>query len=179
MATSMDRMWIATKDITYENAKKDAYFEWVEDCEISLNKLTAQIFDDLGMDDEVSLNVGLERIDTFQEFKKNQIAAFAKKVVSTDFASDKAKQVAADWADTMEQMSSIKYHTIDGASAAKLRWAFETLLKYFITGSTCLANQDDKAEHKIAVSEFAKDLMQSLLHTLQVLKNDIEALKKQ
>ncbi|XP_050435550.1 uncharacterized protein LOC126842561 [Adelges cooleyi] len=161
----------------YDVVKNNKYFEWVNDFENSINNLTAEVFDVIGVKTEAAVNIGVDILDKQQTFLKDLVANYSKKLVSSSLANDEARKFANDWAEGVEYQTAQKYHLMGGASAEKLRWSFESAISYFIICSTTLADMVDSSEFKIDVSNFAKEGIQNLIDSLQEFKDGVAALK--
>lgn len=83
-----------------------------------------------------------------------------------------AKQFMVEWADACKYQIDLKYHLMGGGpDAQKVRWSFESAIKYIIICATHLADKDDDVEFKKQVSDFVKDIIiQSLIDVLENLK---------
>lgn len=89
--------------------------------------------------------------------------------------SDKAKTFAAEWAEACKYQVSLKYHYMgDRPNAQKIRWAFESAIKYIIICATNLADQDNSVDFKKQVSNYVENIIiQSLIDALQNLQVNI------
>ncbi|XP_050434937.1 uncharacterized protein LOC126842096 [Adelges cooleyi] len=178
MANACERLGEYCEGWSYFQAKRVKHFEWIKDYESSIKKLTTEVFDTLGVTDESALNASVKRIEQQQEYLKNSTATYAKKLAVCDLANEAARHFINEWAEcTVIQTEEKKYYQLDGLSASKVRWCFEITITYFTICATFLANMNDNSEFKIGVSNFAKDVIQNLIDSLQGLKNDIEALR--
>jgi hypothetical protein len=96
-------------------------------------------------------------------------------IVSKPGLSESAKKFVVEWADACKYQIDLKYHMMGGGpDAQKVRWSFESAIKYIIICATHLADQDDDVEFKKELSDFVKDVMiQSLIDVLENLKVNI------
>lgn len=99
------------------------------------------------------------------------VVAHPQVVDNADY-NDSAKSFIADWADALKYQVSLKYHCMGGGpTSQKVRWGFESTIKYIIICATHMAGKDDSVEFKKEVSDFVKNnLIQSLIDTLQNVK---------
>lgn len=93
-------------------------------------------------------------------------------IVDKPGLSEKAKKFVVEWADACKYQIDLKYHMMGGGpDAQKVRWSFESAIKYIIICATHLADQDDNVDFKKELSDFVKDVfIQSLIDQLENLK---------
>lgn len=86
--------------------------------------------------------------------------------------NDSAKSFLADWSDALKYQVSLKYHYMGGGpTSQKLRWGYESSIKYIVICATHLVSKDDNVEFKKEVSNFVKDnFIQTLIDALRTLK---------
>lgn len=93
-------------------------------------------------------------------------------IVDNANVNDAAKSFVADWANAIKYQVSLKYHYMGGGpTSQKLRWGYESSIKYIIVCATHLASKDDNVEFKKEVSDFIKNnFIQTLIDALQNVK---------
>lgn len=86
--------------------------------------------------------------------------------------NESAKEFAGYWAEACRYQTTIKYHRMgDGPTAQKIRFGFQSAIKYIIICATHLADMDDGVEFKKLVSGYVKNsIIQSLIDQLQDVK---------
>lgn len=96
----------------------------------------------------------------------------SRKVADKADVNELAKTFAVEWADACKYQVSLRYHHMgDGPNAQKVRWAFESAIKYIVVCATKLADHDDDVEFKKEVSDYVRDvIIQSLIDSLQNVK---------
>lgn len=62
------------------NLQHSTHFEWVVEYESTLKKLISEVFENVGVEDEFSVNLTVKAVDNFQEYLKIRILALARKV---------------------------------------------------------------------------------------------------
>lgn len=91
--------------------------------------------------------------------------------------SERAKTFAAGWAAECKHHVDLKYHRMgDGPTAQKVRWAFESAIKYITVCATQLADQRDEDDVEFAglVSDFERTaVVQSLIDSLENVKQTV------
>lgn len=86
--------------------------------------------------------------------------------------NEKAKSFVVEWADACKYQVQLKYHHMgDGPTAQKVRWSFESAIKYIIICATTLADNDEEEDFKKEVSNYVKNIIiQSLIDALENVK---------
>lgn len=89
--------------------------------------------------------------------------------------NEKAKSFVAEWAEACKYQIGLKYHYMgDGPTALKIRWSFESAIKYIIICATTLADNGEKEDFKKEVSDYVKNIIiQSLIDALDNVKVNI------
>lgn len=62
--------------------QKEAHFEWVAEYEKTIKELATEVFDNLGADQEITLNIAVNRLGEFLETMKNNLDGLTKLVLN-------------------------------------------------------------------------------------------------
>ncbi|XP_025425232.1 uncharacterized protein LOC112694085 [Sipha flava] len=168
------------ENVSYDVVKHKVHFEWVSGFENSIKRLAVDVFETIGVTDEKALTTVVKGLDLFQENLRTKMDELVKQIVSKPGLSESAKKFVVEWADACKYQIDLKYHMMGGGpDAQKVRWSFESAIKYIIICATHLADQDDDVEFKKELSDFVKDVMiQSLIDVLENLKSQLNTSKK-
>lgn len=98
-----------------------------------------------------------------------------RQVTDQSNVSDKAKSFVAEWAEACKYQISLRYHHMgNGPNAQKIRWGFESAIKYIIICATNLADQDDSEDFKKQISNYVKNIIvQGIIDALQNVQVNI------
>jgi len=166
--------------VDYEVVKHNLHFEWVTEYENAIKQLASEVFDTLGVDDENKLDIVVKGFDGFQANLKTLMDALVKQVTEKSDVNEQAKSFVSDWAEAAKYHVDLKYHHMgDGPTAKKMRWGFESTIKYIIVCSTHLADKSNDTDFKKEISGYVKDsVVQNLIDHLKGVKSELEALQK-
>lgn len=94
--------------------------------------------------------------------------------------TEQAKKFLGEWVEACKYQVDLKYHRLDGGpTAQKVRWSFESAIKYIIICATHLAEKhdEDDVEFPKQISDYVRTvIIQSLIDSLKNVKENVSRL---
>ncbi|VVC32180.1 Hypothetical protein CINCED_3A020848 [Cinara cedri] len=144
--------------------------------------MTAKVFNIVGTKvDGNEVNVVIQAFDEFQKNLLTLMDDLVKRIADSYESLESAKKNATGWANSLRYQVSLKHHyTSAGPNIQGVRWGFENSIKYIIISATELADEGgNDTEFKKMVSDYVKNVViQSLIDTLETIKNKLDQLKQ-